>query len=129
MTRPPERSFFTLFMRFWLPPLLYVTIIFVASAQPNLHAPLGFRFGDKLLHVAEYLVFGLLLARALRAQLRVRRPLLAAAMALGLVLLIGAADESLQSFIPGRECSALDLAADVVGGAIAQLVYLVVART
>ena len=124
MTRPPERSFFALFVRFWLPLLVYVSAIFVASAQSHLHAPLEFRFGDKLLHVAEYLILGLLLARALRAHLRLGHPVFAAVAALGFVVLTGAADEYLQSFIPGRQCSLLDLVADTVGGAVAQIAYV-----
>jgi len=129
VTRPPERRFFTLFMRFWLPPLGYLTAIFVASAQPGLHAPLGFSWGDKVLHVLEYLIFGLLLVRALRAHLRVGRPLFAAMIASGFVVLTGAADEYFQSFIPGRECDVFDLLADTVGGAIAQLVYVTFVRS
>lgn len=129
MTRPPERRFFTLFMRFWLPPLLYVTAIFTASSQANLHAPLGFQFGDKLIHMVEYLIYGLLVVRAWRAHLRVARPLFAAMIAMGFVVLTGAADEYLQSFIPGRQCSAYDLLADAVGGAIAQVLYVTFARS
>jgi VanZ family protein len=128
VTRPPERRFFTLFMRFWLPLLVYVTAIFAASAQPNLHAPLQFQFGDKVMHTVEYLVLGLLLVRALRAHLRVGRPLFATMIALGFVVLIGSADEYFQSFVPGRTCDVFDLLADGVGGAIAQFVYLTFAR-
>jgi len=129
VTRPPERRFFTLFLRFWLPPLVYLTAIFVASAQPNLHAPLGFTLGDKLIHIVEYLILGLLLVRALRAHLRVGRPLFAAMIALGFVVLTGAADEYFQSFIPGRQCDIFDLLADTVGGAIAQLLYVAFVRS
>lgn len=129
MMRPPERRFFVLFLRFWLPLLVYVTAIFVASAQPGLHAPLGFTFGDKVIHVLEYLVFGLLAVRALRAHLRVGRPLFAAMIAVGFVVLTGAADEYFQSFIPGRQCDVFDLLADTLGGAIAQFVYVLFVRS
>lgn len=128
MTRPPERRFFILFLRFWLPPLVYLTAIFAASAQPNLRSPLGFQYGDKLIHVVEYLIYGLLLVRAVRANLRVGRPLFAAMIALGFVVLTGTADEYLQSFIPGRQCSVFDLLADTVGGAAAQALYVTFAR-
>jgi VanZ family protein len=129
VSRPPERRFFSLFMRFWLPPLLYVVAIFTLSAQPHLQAPLHFQFGDKLIHTVEYLIYGLLLVRALRAQMRVGRPLFAAMIAIGFVVLTGAADEYLQSFIPGRQCDIFDLLADSVGGAIAQFVYLGLVRS
>ncbi len=128
MTRPPERRFFILFLRFWLPVLVYVTAIFTLSAQPHLSPPLGFTWNDKFLHMLEYLILGLLLVRALRAHLRVGRPLFAAMIALGFVVLTGMADEYLQSFIPGRQADVFDLLADVAGGALAQLVYVTFVR-
>jgi len=129
VTRPPERRFFVLFMGFWLPVLAYVTVIFAFSSQPHLQPPLHFLNADKVLHAGEYLVLGLLLVRALRATLRVSRPLFAAMIAIGIVVTVGVADEFLQSFIPGRQSDILDLLADVLGGAIAQLVYVMFVRS
>jgi len=122
--RPPERRFFILFMGFWLPVLAYVTVIFTLSAQPGLTPPLRFTSADKLLHLGEYLVLGILLVRALRATLRVSRPLFAAMIAISAVVLVGAADENFQRLIPGRQCDLLDFLADVSGGAIGQFVYV-----
>jgi len=127
--RPPQRRFFILFMGFWLPVLLYVTVIFTLSSQPYLQPPLRFTLSDKVAHVAEYLVLGLLLVRAMRATLRVSRPLFAAMMAIGFVVLVGGADEFYQSFVPGRSSDILDFAADVAGGAIAQWAYVVFVRS
>ena len=128
MPRPPERRFFVLFMGFWLPVLAYVTAIFALSAQPNLKPPLHFAEADKILHVGEYLVLGILLVRALRATLRVSRPLFAAVIAISVVALIGAADENFQRLIPGRECDLLDFFADVAGGTIGQFFYVLIAK-
>jgi len=122
--RPPERRFFILFMGFWLPALAYVTAVFIVSAQPNLKPPLHFASADKLLHVGEYLVLGILLVRALRATLRVSRPLFAAMIAVSAVMVVGAADENFQRFIPGRQCDLVDFAADLVGGTIGQFAYV-----
>lgn len=127
--RPPKRRFFVLFMGFWLPVAIYVTAIFALSAQPYLQSPLHFANGDKIMHAGEYLLLGLLLVRALRATLRVSRPLFAAMITIGLVLLVGASDEYFQSFVPGRQCDIFDLLADVLGGAIAQLVYVTFVRS
>ncbi len=127
--RPPQRRFFILFMAFWLPVLAYVTVIFTLSSQPYLRSPLHFTWSDKVMHVGEYLVLGLLLVRALRATLRVSRPLFAAMMAIGFVVLVGAADEYYQLFVPGRSSDVLDFAADVVGGALAQWAYVVFVRS
>ena len=124
MTRPPERRFFALFMGFWLPVLLYLSLIYWLSAQPHLQVPLHFRNSDKVAHVAEYLVLGLLTVRALRATLRVSRPLFAALMAIAFVMLAGASDEYHQSFVPGRTCDFFDFVADTVGGTLAQFLYV-----
>jgi VanZ family protein len=128
-TRPPERRFFLLFVGFWLPVLVYVTVIFALSSQQHLQPPIIFPNADKLLHAGEYLVLGLLLVRAVRATLRVSRPLFAATIAICLVVVVGAADESLQSLIPGRQSDIFDLLADVMGGAIAQFVYVTFVRS
>lgn len=128
VTRPPKRRFFVLFMGFWLPVLAYVSLIFAVSSQPHLQSPLTFANGDKLAHLGEYLVLGLLLVRAVRASLRLSRPLFAAMIVIGIVVVVGASDEFLQSFIPGRQSDILDLLADVLGGAIAQFVYVTFVR-
>ena len=129
LTRPPERRFLVLFMGFWLPVLLYVTAIFAVSSLPYLKAPLPFPNADKIMHTGEYLLLGLLLARALRATLRVSRPLFAAMIAIGLVVAVASADEFFQSFVPGRSSDLLDLLADTTGGALAQLLYVMAPRS
>ena len=129
VTRPPKRRFFVLFMGFWLPVLTYVSLIFAVSSQPHLQPPLRFANGDKIAHLGEYLMLGLLLVRAVRASLRVSRPLFAAMIAIGIVVMVGASDEFLQYFIPGRQCDIFDLLADVLGGAIAQIVYVTFVRS
>jgi VanZ family protein len=123
-TLPPRRRFFIQFMFYWLPVLLYVTIIAVLSSQPHLQPPLRFRESDKLFHALEYLGLGILLARALRSSMRVRQPLFAAFMALALCVVVGASDETYQRFIPGRDSSVYDLLADTLGGAMAQFLYV-----
>ena len=128
MERPPERRFFTLFTRYWLPVLLYVTMVIAISAQPYLVPPMEFRYEDKLIHVLEYFGLGVLIARALRATMRLHLPLAAALIALSLGIVVGTGDEYLQSFVPGRQSSAFDLLADTVGLALAQLVYLAFTR-
>ncbi len=122
--RPPQRRAFILILGYWLPVLLYVTVIVSLSAQPHLQPPLNLRHVDKALHLLEYGGLGVLLARALRHSLRVRVPGIAAMMALGIGMAVGAGDEYFQSFIPGRESSVFDFLADSLGIALAQLAYL-----
>ncbi len=126
--RPPERSGFHNFVRYWLPVLGYVTIILTLSAQQHLKPPFRFPNADKVCHLFEYLGLGLLLARALRATMRVRVPLFAAMMAMGIGMAVGASDEIFQSFVPGRDSSVFDWMADSTGILIAQLIYLFFAR-
>ena len=129
VTRPPERTSLALFTGFWLPVLAFVAAILAVSSVPNLKSPLPFLNGDKFIHAGEYVVLGLLLVRALRATLRVSRPLFAAMIAIGLVVVVGSVDELLQYFVPGRSCDILDLLADTTGGAIAQLIYVAFVRS
>ena len=128
MQRPPERRVFVLFLRYWLPVLAYLTVMLVASAQPYLKPPFEFRNSDKIWHVVEYFGLGLLAVRALRATFRLTLPLAAALCALSIGIVVGAGEEYLQSFVPGRVSSALDLLADAGGLVLAQLVYLAFTR-
>jgi VanZ family protein len=126
--RPPARRDFVLFMRYWLPVLVYATAVLVVGGQPNLRPPVEFHFADKFYHLLEYGGLGFLLARAIRATLRVGVPLFAALMAAGLGGVLGLADELHQLYVPGRQCDMFDLMADVVGVLLAQLVFVLVHR-
>ena len=135
ITRVPEHSLptprgqrFHEFVFYWLPVLLYLTIILVLSSQPNLQPPLHFRNSDKYWHALEYMGLGLLLARALRSSLRVRESLLAAGIALALCVVVATGDEFYQRLIPGRDSSVYDLLADTAGAAIAQFLFIWFAR-
>jgi VanZ family protein len=107
-------------MRYWLPVLVYLTVIFSLSAQPNLKPPMPFRNSDKSWHLLEYGGLGLLLGRALRAGMTSGAALAAAGAALATGALIGAGDEIFQRSIPGRQSSAADWAADAAGVTLAQ---------
>jgi VanZ family protein len=107
----------------WLPVLLYLTAILVVSAQPRLQPPIRFTNADKFYHVAEYLVLGLLLVRALRYSGFPRRALAASLVAIVLGVMFAIGDEMFQSTVPGRESSMLDVAADAMGISLAQVLY------
>ena len=128
MERPQERRFFHVFLLYWLPVLLYLTVMIVVSAQPHLKPPLDFHNADKLMHLLEYFGLGLLVARALRATMRIHLPLVAALLALSFGIVVGTGEEYFQSFIPGRVSSPFDLLADTAGLMLAQLVYLAFTR-
>ena len=115
------------FIRYWVPVLAYVGLIFVVSAQPGLRPPLHFDNADKLAHFGEYGILGVLIVRAL-GTLRQGSPLRAGLLAIALGVLIGTADELFQASVPGRDPSALDLLADTVGLTVAQLVFAMIRR-
>jgi VanZ family protein len=117
---PPRR----VFVRYWLPVLAYVALIFVVSAQPRLQPPMKFQNSDKLAHVAEYGVLGFLLGRALHTVPATAAPLAAGGLAVVVGTGVAVSDELFQSLVPGRDSSLLDIVADVLGLALSQLVYL-----
>ncbi len=108
-------------IRYWLPALLWATIIFYFSAQPA--APQVSKKEDvqltlqKLGHATEYAILAFLIHRALRRghQFRPRNAALAAAL---LAAAYAVSDEWHQSFVPGRYCMVSDMAIDAIGGVL-----------
>ena len=119
----PRPSLLRSFVSYWLPVLLYLTVILIVSAQPQLQPPIRFSNSDKFYHVGEYLVLGLLLVRALRYSAFPRSPLAASVAAIAIGVLFGIGDEMFQATVPGRESSMLDAAADAIGLSLAQVLY------
>ena len=103
----------------WAPVLFDAALISFLSSF-SFHDPLFLKVQknnvDKLFHIVEYAVFGLLLARALWGHSsfwhRARRVF---CTALFIGVLYGALDEYHQRFVPYRESKASDLAADAIG--------------
>jgi VanZ family protein len=112
------------FVRYWLPVLAYVVLIFLVSAQPRLKSPMRFQNADKVVHILEYGVLGLLLTRALHTIPRLQGMLLAGVAAVAIGGCVGIGDELFQGFVPGRQSSRLDLVADFIGLSLSQLAYL-----
>ncbi len=105
---------------YWLPPVLYVGLIFSLSSLHNT-GPSLFPNMDKLEHLLEYGLFGLLLGRAFRFTVGGRRGLW---WAVGTVLVgsaVGAMDEVYQAFVPGRSSDIHDWMTDSVALLLAAL--------
>ncbi len=102
----------------WAPAVVWAAIIFALSSLSTLPAPPG-GFTDKHAHLTVYGVLGALLVWGLTDRSLAGTTWRIAAAAVVLATLYGASDEWHQSFVPGREVSALDLAADGAGAAIA----------
>ena len=123
--RPPPD---VLVGRYWLPVVAYLAIIQVLGMQKNLQVPMIIFNADKAVHTIEYGTLGFLLARAFRATLGRFEPLRTALLAAGIGVCVGAADEIIQKFVPGRTSSVNDLLADATGLVLAQFIFLLVAR-
>jgi VanZ family protein len=104
----------------WLPPLLWMGLIFLFSAQPSLDSGLGWidSVGRKLVHVGEYALLCFLWWRLLRTGMPDRR---AALVAFAISSLYAVSDELHQSFVDGRHGTPVDWAIDSAGAAIAAL--------
>ena len=105
------------FLIYWLPPLLWMALIFYGSSQSTLPSPSSTLLNVVLKaggHVVEYAVLAVLLHRAIHA--RFPHPAIQP-LALVMVALYAASDELHQSFVPGRVASWSDFALDIMGGA------------
>src|SRR5262245_23291567 len=100
--RPPPD---VLVGRYWLPVVAYLAIIQVLGMQQNLQVPMIIFNADKAVHTIEYGTLGFLLARAVRATLGGFEPLKTALLAWAVGVGVGALDETIQKFVPGRTSS------------------------
>jgi VanZ family protein len=109
----------------WVVVFIWTAIVLGISSIPNITAPPGAPTRlDLLAHFVEYLVLGLLLSRALLAEVPWGRP---AIFGVALLLGVGIAvlDEFHQRAIPGRSCDAVDMLADACGIFMAQILLIV----
>jgi VanZ family protein len=104
--------------RFWLkvPAIAYAALIFILSSlekTPLDEVPI-WNF-DKIVHMTEYMIFGILLRLAFTGSRAVNFIRSSNLWSMVLGALYGLSDEIHQYYIPGRICSVYDLSADVVG--------------
>jgi len=100
----------------WIPVLLYASIIFYNSAQPqpNLPSIIYLNLDDLILHFLEYTPFGFLLARAVKRTGSFEPfPPLILPFVVGSTY--GLTDEVHQYFVIGRTLSPFDALADSAG--------------
>jgi VanZ family protein len=113
------RPTFTRRVSTWGPAVVYLFFIYYVSSQPQVGWATP--YPDKLLHVSEYLVLAVLLARALNNG--IRRPVGAPRLLLTWSLCVAYAvtDEIHQMFVPGRSPDVRDAVADACGAALGLL--------
>jgi VanZ family protein len=114
-----KRSALTL----WGPFLLALAFVFYLSSLSEV--PGARYFWDKLLHTVGYAGIGVLAMRAFHGGFG--RPRLLPTILAGIAVVgWGISDEFHQSFVPGRDASALDVVADAVGFLTAVVILTIV---
>ena len=101
----------------WRPPLAWAGVILVATSWPSSSLGNQVTGADKVAHLGLYGVLGFLVARALL--LPRRRVVMVAALAW--ITVFAMLDEVHQHWIPGRDASIADWAADVLGATLGLL--------
>ncbi|HEU4335329.1 MAG TPA: VanZ family protein [Candidatus Eisenbacteria bacterium] len=109
------------FVWYWLPAAAYVALIFIVSSIRGGDLPSAFPNLDKLAHLLEYSLLGLLLGRAIRFTLGGRGRAAAVGLTIAAGAFIGAMDEIYQRRIPGRSSDVRDWVVDVAAVALSVL--------
>jgi VanZ family protein len=100
--------------------------IFLLSSIPGAKVPGPFPFMDKLAHMLEYSLFGLLVGRAIRFTWTGAGRVFMTLGAVGIGATTGLLDELYQSRVPGRSSDPYDWIVDVLAVATAVLITQVV---
>ena len=111
-------------IKFWMPVLVYLVLIFVLSSSPRLvFAETEIPFFDKFLHTIEYAVLGFLLIRGLKNSRLWLSDGSFILLTVVLATLYGISDEFHQHFVPNRIASLGDVFFDCLGSVIGSIVY------
>ena len=106
---------------YWAPLIGYAGLIFYLSSFPQSleFMPMFLEdVGDKVVHMAEYGLLGILSYRALRNASGRWAARYAVALAIAVAVLYGITDEVHQAFVPEREADPWDLVADAAGAGL-----------
>lgn len=112
-----------------LPVAALCIAIFRQSSHPGLVSVSLFPHQDKVMHFFVYGLLSFLTARALSADRPLMPPGTVRMIALGFSCLYGLSDEIHQAFVPSRNASILDFAADCLGSAAGAWLYLDICST
>jgi VanZ family protein len=107
----------------WLPPLVYMILIFHFSSESSPMPEVTELVWDKLLHLAEYGGLAFLFCRALTGE--GLGWLAAASAALLSTSVYGATDEWHQAFVPLRSVVIMDWLADTLGAILGVVIYVI----
>jgi len=126
MTRQARQNGGRQMLWLWGPVVGYCALIFLVSAQSDLSLPdFPSSDSDKVAHALEYGVLGILWARAAKASWP-RWTFLLMLASIGLFTgLYGVIDEWHQRYVPGRFADWHDALADLCGGTLGGIGYLI----
>ena len=124
-TKIQGRNMIRYLLWYWLPPLIWMGLLFLVSAQPDPPGPRQPLLSEIYAIIGHVIAYGLLAFwwyRALRSvpslsgdgQVRTH----VARIAFLVTVLYAASDEFHQSFVPGRDASLPDLIVDAAGALI-----------
>jgi len=112
---------------FFIPAALYYAFIFYLSSRSH-DIKIDILFFDKVIHLVEFALLGLLLSfgyfMSLKSPVRVK-----AVLTICSGILLGGLDEFHQYFIPRRSIEFFDIIADAIGILIGLLLYYYFSRT
>jgi VanZ family protein len=104
-----------LFVKYWLPVLIWMTLIFYLSGRPGKDIPALFPFQDIVFHFLAYLALAYFFGRALKNTNRGLSNASIFIYTFAFAICYALSDEFHQSFIPGRNTSAFDVFIDGLG--------------
>ena len=111
------------FLKYWAPLYLYAGLIFYLSGISKPLPDVSIPFFDKVLHISEYAIFGLLASRAFKNSSKKSLFENFKILAISLSIVYGISDECHQSLIAERQFSIFDILADGIGGTLGVFVY------
>jgi len=114
-------------LKMYGPPIFYAVLILIISSIPSLDLNTGFSYQDKVAHLLEYSIFGVLIQRALQYGKSGDFRWYLTGMGIGVIY--GAFDEIHQIWVPGREAEIGDFAADFAGFIIGQGLFFIQNRS
>ena len=102
------------FLKFWLPAIVWMGVIFIFSSIPNLKSGLKEDYIlRKIAHMIEFGILTFLLFRAIRLdEPKLKKAIVSAVI---ITLFYAFSDEFHQLFVQGRQCSLKDVGIDSIG--------------
>jgi VanZ family protein len=111
------------FIKFWLPVLICMGVIFYFSSFKGKDIPSIFYFQEIVYHFSIYLILCFLFARALKNSYSGMQLARIVLFSILFGIIYGLTDEFHQAFIPGRSVSGMDLFIDSLGSLTGSIFY------